>query len=175
MRQPKPWFRTALRAWYVEHNGKQVRLGDHPDGAPPLKKTKGSWNPPPVILDAFYKLMASDPASLPKPDQILVAQVADLFLAHAEKHNEQATCVWYKHFLRSFCKLYGQTIAHELKPIHVTRWLDASTWKGGKRNAVIALKRAFNRADQQGVLSPNPLRKVQNPPATRRGLNGTEA
>ncbi len=58
--------------------------------------------------------------------------------------------------------------AHELKPIHVTRWLDANTWKGGQRNAVIAPKRAFNWADQQGVLSPNPLRNVEKPPATRR-------
>jgi hypothetical protein len=60
MRQPKPWFRSSLSAWYVEHHGKQVRLGDHPDGAPAPKKTKGSWNPPPAILDAFYKVMASD-------------------------------------------------------------------------------------------------------------------
>ena len=57
MRQPKPWFRAALNAWYVEHNGKQVRLGDHPEGAQQPKKTKGSWNPLYVILNAFYKLM----------------------------------------------------------------------------------------------------------------------
>jgi Transposase IS66 family len=30
------------------------------------------------------------------------------------------------------------------------------------------VKRAFNWADQQGALSPNPLRNVQKPPATRR-------
>jgi len=51
--------------------------------------------------------MSSDPANLPKADQILVAQVADLFLSHAEKNNERATYVWYQHFLQSFCKLDG--------------------------------------------------------------------
>lgn len=168
MRQPKPWYRAALGAWYVEHHAKQVRLGEHPDGASPPKKTKGSWNPPPVILDAFYKLMATDPANLPKAGQILVAQVCDLFLSHAEKHNERATYVWYKHFLQNFSTLYGRVAAGELKPFHVTKWLDANTWKGGQRNAVIALKRAFNWADQQGVLTPNPLRNVQKPPAGRR-------
>ena len=72
MRQPKPWFRAALNAWYVEHNGKQVRLGEHPEDVAPPKKSKAGWNPPQSILDAFYKLMASDPASFPKPDRLLV-------------------------------------------------------------------------------------------------------
>jgi len=112
--------------------------------------------------------MASDPANLPKPDVILTAQVCDLFLSHSERHNEQATFAWYRHFLQSFCGLYGRLPAAGLKPIHVTRWLDANTWKGGRRNAVVAVKRAFNWADQQGILSPNPLRNVQKPPAGRR-------
>jgi integrase len=168
VRQPKPWFRSSLSAWYVEHHGKQVRLGEHPDGAPAPKKSKTGWNPPPAILEAFYKLMASDPANLPKPDVILTAQVCDLFLDHSERHNERATYLWYKHFLQSFCDLYRSIPAADLKPIHVTRWLDSKTWKGGRRNAVIAVKRAFNWADRQGVLSPNPLRNVEKPPATRR-------
>lgn len=168
MRQPKPWFRGALNAWYVEHNGKQVRLGEHPDGAPSPKKTKGAWNPPPAILDAFYKLMASDPSNLPKPSEILTAQVCDLFLSHSERHNERATYAWYKHFLQGFSKLFGRLQAGELKPFHVTKWLDANSWKGGQRNAVIALKRAFNWADKQGILTPNPLRNVEKPPAGRR-------
>ncbi len=168
MHQPKPWFRTSKNAWYVQHDRKQVRLGEHPDGHPTPKKSKAGWNAPPPILDAFYRLMASDSANLPKPDAILTAQVADLFLAHSEKHNERATFVWYRHFLQSFCAIYGRLPACELKPIHVSRWLDSTDWKGGRRNAVIALKRAFNWADRQGVLSPNPLRNVEKPPATRR-------
>jgi integrase len=64
--------------------------------------------------------------------------------------------------------MYGRLPAHELRPIHVTRWLDAHAWKGGRRNAVVAVKRAFNFADQQGVLSPNPLRNVQKPAQGRR-------
>jgi integrase len=174
VRQPKPWFRSALNAWYVEHNNKQVRLGEHPEGAASPKKTKGSWNAPQAILDAFYKLMASDPANLPKQAQILTVQVCDLFLDHSEKHNEEATYIWYKHFLQSFSNLYGRLPAHELKPIHVSRWIDANAWKGGRRNAVTCVKRAFNWADRQGVLSPNPLRNVEKPPAGRRTRIVTE-
>jgi integrase len=112
--------------------------------------------------------MASDPANLPKPDAILTVQVLDLFLDHSERHNERPTFLWYRHFLQSFSGMYGRLPALELKPIHVSRWLDANTWKGGRRNAVIAVKRAFNWADKQGVLSPNPLRNVEKPPQGRR-------
>lgn len=164
MRQPKPWFRTSKSAWYVQYRGKKVLLGGHPDGAPPPKQTNGTWNAPAVIRDAFYKLMATDPANLPNVGQILAAQVCDLFLSHDEK----ATYAWYKHSLQSFSPLYGRLPACELKPFHVTKWLDANTWKGGQRNAVVAMKRAFNWADQQGALTPNPLRNVQKPPSGRR-------
>jgi hypothetical protein len=63
--------------------------------------------------------MASDPANLPKPDVIPTAPVLDLFLDYSERHNERATCLWYRHLLRSFCRLYGRLPAHELRPIHV--------------------------------------------------------
>jgi hypothetical protein len=96
MHQPKPWFRASKSAWYVQHQGQQVRLGEHPEATHPSKKSKAGWNAPPPILDAFYKLMASDPADLSEPDVILTAQVLDLFLSHSEWHNGRATYLWYK-------------------------------------------------------------------------------
>jgi len=121
MKQPKPWFRASKNAWYVEHHRKQVRLGDHPDGAPPPKKSKSGWNPPQAILDAFYRLMDTDPANLPKADTLVAAQVCDLFLDHAQKHTAPDTYANYKHFLQSFCTAFGRTLAADLKPFHVTR------------------------------------------------------
>jgi hypothetical protein len=38
MKQPKPWYRVSKSAWYVEHNFKQHRLGEHPDGYPSPRK-----------------------------------------------------------------------------------------------------------------------------------------
>jgi integrase len=169
MKQPKPWFRASKNAWYVEHHFKQVRLGDHPADAPPAKKTKSGWNATQPILDAFYKLMAADPANLPKPQVIATALICDLFLDHSEKHHTPDTFANYKHFLQSFCRRYGTLPAAELKPFHVTKWLDDHpTWKGGRRHAVIAVRRAFSWADQQGILVPNPLRSLQAGRANRR-------
>lgn len=127
-------------------------------------------------MDAFYKLMASDPATMPKAQDILAAQVCDLFLDFAERHNETGTFRWYKYFLQNFCERHGRILARDLKPIHVTRWLDANPdWDGGRRNAVIVVKRAFNWADMRGVLTPNPLRNVEKPPPRRRTRILTDA
>ncbi|QEL17781.1 tyrosine-type recombinase/integrase [Limnoglobus roseus] len=169
MRQPKPWYRAALDAWYVEHHGKQVRLGDHPADFPPPKKSKSGWLPPPPILDAFYKLMATDPANLPKTDKLVVRMLCELFLEHSHTHHAGVTYDNYKHFLQSFTDAYGTLLAADIKPFHVSRWLDDNpSWKGGRRHAIIAVKSAYSWADLQGVLSPNPLRKVKAGRANRR-------
>lgn len=169
MRQPKPWFRSSKNAWYVEHRFKKVRLGLHPEGAPPPKKTKAGWNAPKEILDAFYKLMATDPANLPRPDKLLAATVCDLFLDHSQKHHAPETYANYRHFLQAFVATYGRSVAADLKPFHVSRWLDDHpTWVGGRRHAVIAVKRAFSWAEQQGILSPNPLRTLKADRVKRR-------
>ena len=42
----KPWYRASKDAWYVEFNGRQLRLA----------KGQDNYKAP---LDAFYKLMAS--------------------------------------------------------------------------------------------------------------------
>lgn len=156
MRQPKPWFRSSKDAWYVEFNGKQRMLAKGRD------HEKAAW-------DAFYKLMATDPAKLPKAADIIVAVVCDLFLDHAAKHNDARTFAWYKSFLQDFCGRYGSVRAADVKPFHVDAWLDEHPqWKAARRHAVIAVKRAFNWADKKGVLSPNPVRAVEKPAATKR-------
>ncbi len=157
MRLPtKPWYRASKDAWYVEFNGKQVRLA------------KGRHNEK-AARDAFYKLMASGTGKLPEADTLRVATVCDLFLDHSERHHVADTFAWYKQYLQDFCDLYGTLLVRDLKPLHVSRWLDAHPgWKGARRCAVIAIKRAFNWAEGEGLLAVNPLRKVKKPPQTYR-------
>lgn len=169
MKQPKPWFRASKSAWFVEIRDKQVRLGSHPDGAPPPRKAASGWNPPPPILDAFYRLMAADPANLPKADALAVRVLCDLFLDYSQRHHQPGTYANYKSFLQSFCDAHGASLAADVRPLHVTRWLDGKpSWDGARRHAVIALKRAYSWADQQGLLTPNPLRTVKAERVKRR-------
>lgn len=169
MRQPKPWCRASKNAWYVEHHFRQHRLGEHSDVYPPPKKTKSGWNAPQAILDAFYKLMATDPANLPSPETIATRLLCDLFLDHSHKNHSPACYENYRHFLQSFCDAYGRLPAAEVRPFHVTRWLDAHPgWNGGRWHAVIAVERAFSWADQQDILTPNLLRTVKAERVRRR-------
>jgi integrase len=156
MRTHKPWFRSTHGWWYVEVNGKQIKLA------------KGHENET-AAYQAFYKLMAADQAQLKEPATIRVATVCDLFLDFSERHHVPLTHRWYKDYLQDFCDTYGTMNALDLKPLHVHRWLDAHvSWKGGRRNAVIAIKRTFNWAEAEGVLPTNPLKHVKKPPATFR-------
>ena len=165
-----PWYWAAKNAWFIEIGDKRHLLGKHPEGVPPPRKRKKgdpSPKPPKEIEQAYYRLMAADPASLPKASDLKVCQVCDLFLDYSEKHHTEDTYRGYKDFLQDFCELYGALLANDLKPLHVTRWLDSHPgWNGSRRNAVVAVKRAFNWADAEGLLQPKPDQERQEAAAT---------
>ncbi len=163
----KPFYREFDGCWYVQtHVGskrKQVKLRD--DKGDPIRGHKNAE----VAEKAFYKFMALEPAHVPEPTALKVCNVRDQFLIHAEKHNNAKTFAWYKKYLQSFNDLFGTLGALEVKPIHVTRWLDAHPkWKGSRRCAVIALKRAYNWCEEQELIPTNPIKKVKKPKAVRR-------
>jgi len=114
--------------------------------------------------------MAREGGRLPEAANFTVAQVCDLFLDWSHKHNDARTYGWYKDFLQDFCDFHGGLRATQLKPFHVTQWLDRHHgWNDGSRRcAITAVKRAFNWAADEGVLHLNPIKKVRKPPARSR-------
>jgi integrase len=195
MRPRHPWYRSGNNCWYVEIAGRQHLLGKHPEDQPRPKKRKRG-DPPPMppkpIEQAWHRLMAADPATLPKASDVRVCQVCDLFLtsvcpyegdppakrpgAKGEQPPLKANAghavqtYWnYRDYLQDFSNTYGTLLAKDLKPLHISRWLSSHPgWKGSRRNAVVAVKRAFNWADAEGVLQPNPIKSVKKPPQGRR-------
>src|SRR5580765_7342128 len=82
-RQPEPWFRDG-RGWYVQLDGRQTFLGEHPSNAPSPKKSEGGrWNAPPSIRDEFHRRMAErgskPPAKIPRLGTAVVL-ILDAFL-----------------------------------------------------------------------------------------------
>jgi integrase len=156
----KPFFREFDGWWYA-----QVRAGGK---RKQVKLVKGRENEA-QAWKQFHRLMAQDPSLLPEPSSLKVASVCDLFLCHAEKHNEPRTFEWYKKYLQSFCESFGSLGALDVKPLHVTRWLDAHPgWKSSRRCAVVCVKRAYNWAESEGLLTGNPLKRVKKPAPVRR-------
>src|SRR5262249_20235650 len=166
-----PWYRASRDAWFVEIDGRQRLLGKHPKGAPTPGKSANGWNAPKAIREAYHRLMALGPAGLPKKQEITAAHICDLFLVWSKRHHDERTFTWYFSFLNSFCNCegIGTLPADDVKPYHVTHWLDAPPrGTARRRNAVICVNRAFNWATAEGLLRENPLRSVKKPPAVRR-------
>ena len=62
MSHPRPNYRADRNLWYVEIQGRQMPLGEHPPGLPPPERKKGrkrgAWkNVPPEILAAYHRVM----------------------------------------------------------------------------------------------------------------------
>jgi integrase len=155
----KPFFRKFDGWWYV-----QLRTGNK-RFAKKLVKGKESKQ---EAYRLFNQLMA-DNAPLPSPTRLHVHDLLAAFLRHSAEANEQATFEWYKYFLVNFDDLYGTLKPHQVTPAIVEAWLNANkSWKGSRRGAIIALKRAFNWAFDNDMIPKNYLRRVKKPPAKAR-------
>ena len=153
-RFPKPFFRTARGAWFVQVSGKQINLGTDREAA----------------FRRYHELMGRPEAARQVVVADAVVGVLDAFLEWCSKHKAGRTYDWYRNYLESFARAIPPdlTIAR-LKPFHVQQWLDANpTWKTGKRGAVIAVQRAFNWAVRMGLIEANPVRWLEKPRAGRR-------
>jgi integrase len=151
---PKPFFRTARNAWYVQVAGKQILLG--PDREEAFRR--------------YHELMGRAKADPQPVSTDAVLGVLDAFLDWCQKHKAGRTYDWYRGYLESFARTIppGLSIGR-LKPFDVQKWLDANPrWKTGKRGAVIAVQRAFNWAVRMGLIENNPVRALEKPRAGRR-------
>jgi len=156
MRKPsKPWYRAFNDTWYVCVSGRQV----------PLARGRANKK---EAERAFFRLMASETPAARGPDARVVA-VFDLFLDHSRNHNGARTYEWYRGFLQDFADRYGALRVEDLRPFHLTRWLDSHTeWGGTRRGAIAAVKRALNWGADEGLIPANPLKKVKKPAARAR-------
>src|SRR5262245_2107039 len=156
MRFPKPFFRASKGAWYLQLGKRQISLGKDRDEA----------------FERYREILLHEQGQTAEPAlrRLTVAQVFDLFLEWSSGHNDPRTYDWYRTFLQDFSDRHGSLEAAKLKPFHVTRWLDSHRGWGeaSRRCATIAVKRAFNWADEQGVLRPNPLKGLRKGPPKRR-------
>jgi hypothetical protein len=156
MRQPKPWFRKSVNAWYVQIDGQKVRLVD------------GEENEQEAIAE-FYRRMAHKPGHIPEPSKLTVAHLCDLFLASCEGEVEPSTFDGYRDFLQSFCRECGKMNCLAIKPYHVNAWIKKHpTWKGARRHAIGAVKRVYSWAKKEGLLETNPVESLETPASQPR-------
>ncbi|MCA9055809.1 MAG: tyrosine-type recombinase/integrase [Planctomycetaceae bacterium] len=144
-----PYYRKAVKAWYILWHGRQVRLG----------RTKREAD------RAWRKLLSGESPSSSHRVSEIVAQ----FITWTEENRAADTVVFYRKYLNSFTARYGKSQVESLRPYHVSEWLKFHGYTGTTGNcAVRAVMRAFNWSVRQGLLASNPLVGVERPPATPR-------
>lgn len=157
----KPWFRSHDGWWYatITEGGKrkQVKLIRGED-----KKSEA--------MKLFHQAMAT----LGDSERVFaltvtVAELFELFLTHAKSHYKSYE--WFLWFLKAADKSFGNVIVSQLKPYHVTTWIEKChpKWSDSSRNrAISCVQAALNYAVDQGVLERSPLSKMKKPQIARR-------
>ena len=155
---PRPFFRTARRAWFVQVGDRQINLDTDKNGA----------------FTRYHELMARPavPLVTQLEAQKLVVVIVDEFLDWCEKHRATHTYRWYKDRLASFCKTIDAALtAGQLKPHHVQKWVDnygVPLKSGSRRNLIASIKRAMKWGEEQGYIERSPLTHMKKPGCGRK-------
>ena len=146
---PKPFFKKSRNRWYVEINRRQINLG--PDRDEAFRK--------------YHRIMAEPhEQSAPRTDSVVL--LVDRYLEWCQNQRAAETYRWYLDLLRGFCRYVGGELAvSAMKPYHVQRWVDSRpNWSSGsRRNAIAAVKRVFNWAEEQGYVDRSPIAHLKKP------------
>lgn len=102
-------------------------------------------------------------------------ELSEKYLSWCKSHQATRTHEWYSGYLEKFIGYPGvaDTPCDELKPYQVQEWIDShgkkwgSTYRGG---AVVAVKRVYNWATEQGYVAINPIQKMKKASAQRREI-----
>ncbi|MGA2621993.1 MAG: tyrosine-type recombinase/integrase [Thermoguttaceae bacterium] len=162
---PRPWWRKTNKAWYVTINGQQELLCKAPSKSDRKGQDKADRELQKLL--AVRQSMGYDAT---------IAGVLKEFLEWSQTNQSAKTYRGYKDLLQSFLDHVEVAFVRQLKPIHITKWLDAHKPKGkhvgwgpsGRRAAIVAVKRALNWAVEQGLIEKNPVFLVKLPPPVRR-------
>ena len=150
---PKPFFRTARKAWFVQVGTQPVNLG--PDQAQAFRR--------------YHELMQEDRRPVRTKCPLLV-ELIDEFLDSVQKNQAADTFEWYRSRLQRFAKRYPELQIGELKPFQVQRWLDSidGVKSGTKRNDARSIIRVMHWAEAQGLIDRSPLIDFRKPNAGQR-------
>ena len=149
MHTPKMWKRGSSGNYYVQVGRDQVNLG----------KNRAAAN------EKYREIVARLEHFTATP----FAELCDEFLGWCEKNRASSTYGWYRDNLESFCRDNPPLRVADLKPHHVTKWVDKHG--GGdnhKHNLIRTIQRVCNWAIKQGYIDRSPLAQMEKPTPVHR-------
>ena len=155
-RPNKPWYRASRGQWYVKIDGRLHRLG--PDKRQATKR--------------FHELMATRDEGQPpaRHDATSLRGLAKAFLDWCAIHRAPRTREGYLQYLNSFDEYWPALLVSDMRPYHVSEWLDAHpTWgPTTKHNGATCLKRCMRWAAKLGYIPASPIADFEKPTAVSR-------
>lgn len=154
MKNPKPWYWTARKAWYVQLNGKQKKL--HKDEKEANKE--------------FYRIMASE-GRLDEKDArgIRVADAVEAMLASVDHHRE-STRRLYGYNLAPLAVRFAGRRLDSMKFDECSRFVREFAGRGTRQFGEASrylmmryIKTFFRWARDSGLIQLNPLHGKDNP------------
>jgi DNA-binding FadR family transcriptional regulator len=107
-RKPKPWFRKGDDWWYVEINGKQIRLA---------KEKKNAKEAGVQFHRLMTELAANPVAGSAEPT---VASLLDKYLVHLRSQKRSGRTIYERRrYLQLFAEAHGQLVVSMVKAFHL--------------------------------------------------------
>lgn len=152
-KMPRPYYRKQRECWAVQIGKQQISLGTNREKA----------------FAEYHRLMGLAGMAT-SPGDIQACELMDMFLDHAKRNVKPSTAEWYEKHLQSFTDHAGLVSTKDIKPFHVTGWIEShAAWgPSTRRGAITAVKRCWAWAAAEGRIDSNPLAKVKKPPMGRR-------
>lgn len=148
-RRPKPFFRKQNRCWYVEIDGKQIRLYGNE-------------------LQSHIKYAEIMSVTAPCDVQTY-AELHFRFLRWVGRNRSARTHEWYAFYLPKALPVLAMLNAADVKPYHLTAVLEnADLSTGGLHNLARAVQSLMTWAENQRFVERNPLAKFEKPPQMSR-------
>jgi integrase len=155
----KPWYRKARAGWYLEVDGRQIRL----TRGGQAETEREAWA-------EYHRVMAElgrgpdNRRARPSTAALILA-----FLTATSGRVKPSTAAWYARHLEPFEAAFGPRPAAELTPHEVATWLAGRPQADGtKHGTAAAIKRLTRWASRQKLLTGDPLEGLERPKMGRR-------
>jgi integrase len=154
-RIPRPWYRCSKDAWYVELNGRKVRLG----------KTKSE------AYQRFHELQAGVQPVPTAGTDITLTDLAEQYLTDLQRRVTPRTHYVARCYLNPVLAACGRIKLRQLRRQQVEEAIHRHTaWNASTQYHVTCrVVAAFNWAVAQGIARDNPLKGIYKPHAKSRG------
>ncbi len=156
---PKPFFKKSHRSWYVQIDGRQIRLG--PDEQEARRR--------------YHLLMADrpNPEDVPplRTSSPWLAEIFDHFLTFCQDERAPGTFEWYRRSIQLFVdEIASRMTVAELKPYHLDDWFAKHPeWSNGTKHGMCrTIQRALRWAERRGRIERSPIAFYEKPRPGKR-------